>query len=200
MTNDMEIRSYETRAESETSDNRTVIRGYAAVFNERSYPFLNRKELPFPFVERIQPGAFRDTLATGSNVFALVSHDKMKPLASTESGTLTLREDGDKGLYYVCELPDTSYARDLAELARRGIVTTCSFGMVVERDRVDENGKGLPVRTLERVRLAEISLGVVSPAYGQTSMSIRSLEDWADQKDRAAKRARMQKIIECLRI
>src|SRR3546814_18573527 len=98
------------------------LEGYAAVFNAEA-------ALP-GFHEVIRAGAFAKSLQAGQNVRALYHHRDAELLASTRSGTLTLKED-HHGLAFSLSIPDTSYGRDLAVLVERGDVAGCRFGFRV---------------------------------------------------------------------
>ena len=148
--------------------------GYAARFNEPSEPL--------PFIERIAPGAFKRSLRSRNDVKLLWNHDTSTVLGSSRAGTLTLTED-DKGLRVSAVLPDTQAGRDAKVLIQRGDVTGFSFGFTVPRggDSWNEDGSE---RTLNYVRLLEVSTGVAFPAYTTTNgtAQVRGL-------DKIAKRA-----------
>jgi len=69
---------------------RTVIRGYAAVYDSDSQDLGG-------FVERIAPGAFKEVLETNPDVFGRYNHDRL--LGRTSSGTVRLFHD-ERGLRY----------------------------------------------------------------------------------------------------
>jgi HK97 family phage prohead protease len=150
---------------------KTRFTGYAAVFNSDSEPL--------PFIERIMPGAFDKTLRSRNNVKMYLNHDSTLVLASTRAKTLKLSTD-QKGLYTETELPDTSYARDLAVMMERGDVDSMSFGFSVPRngDRWSEDGA---TRELREVRLHEVSVVTGFPAYRATSATIRSIDLLAEK-------------------
>src|SRR4051794_20783802 len=70
------------------------------------------------FRERIEPRAFDKALKNADTV-ATINHDVSRVLGRTTSGTLRLSSDST-GLAFECDLPDTSYARDLYTLVKRG--------------------------------------------------------------------------------
>jgi|TARA_R110000764_G_scaffold78908_1_gene157342 hypothetical protein len=148
--------------------------GYAARFNEPSEPL--------PFIERIAPGAFKRSLKSRNDVKLLWNHDTSTVLGSSRAGTLTLSED-DKGLRVSAILPDTQAGRDARVLIQRKDVTGFSFGFTVPRggDTWNEDGSE---RTLNSIRLLEVSTGVAFPAYTTTNgtAQVRGL-------DKIAKRA-----------
>lgn len=142
-----------------------TLSGYAAVFNSEA----NLGD----FQELIRPGAFAKSLATNSNVRALVHHNGEALLGTTRGGTLKLREDAH-GLAFELALPDTSHGRDLAILVDRGDVSGCSFGFRVSPggDRWEQRGAQL-VRELLAVDLMEVTL-TADPAYQDTTVAMRS--------------------------
>lgn len=158
--------------------------GYAAVFDSLSVPLGSPDDESGVFYETIVPGAFGDTLAT-SDVVALWNHEDRLVLGRVKAGTLKLWED-ERGLCFECTLPNTSYARDLVELIRCGNVDGCSFGFNCEEQDQDvtDNGGGLPLRSLKRVELIEISLGVTFPAYPEAYVALRSaaVAQWRTSK------------------
>lgn len=120
------------------------------------------------FSERIAPGAFRASLASGRDVLALLDHRPDVLLGRTKSGTLTLREDSH-GLAFELALPDTSAARDVIALAERGDLGGMSFGFVA----TDDAWQG-DTRELRAVELHEVSIVQSWPAYSQTQINLRS--------------------------
>jgi len=126
------------------------------------------------FRERIAPGAFAASLASGRDVLALVDHDPRMLLGRTRSGTLKLQEDAD-GLAFDIALPDTRAAADLLALAERGDIGGMSFGFVVQ----DEHWTG-DLRELRAVELHEISVVQSWPAYGETTVNVRNRQHEAD--------------------
>lgn len=155
------------RADPGVDGAKSTLGGYAATFGDLSVDLGGFREI-------IAPGAFRDSLASGADIRALYNHDSSNLLGRTSNKTLTVVED-DRGLNVTCELPDTSYARDLMALVRRGDICGMSFGFNVP-DKGDSWGKagGGLVRTLNRIDLSEVSF-VGNPAYTSTSVSSRAL-------------------------
>lgn len=144
------LQDLEFRAEG----NGMTLRGYAAVFNSPSQPL--------PFIERIEPGAFRDSLKSRNDIKLLWNHDTGVVLGSTRAGTLRLLED-EIGLMVEADLPDTTAGRDAKVSIERGDVTGFSFGF-----RVASGGDewlNANERVLKRVNIHEVSVGVAFPAY-----------------------------------
>lgn len=148
------------------------IYGYAAVFNAKT-------RLHGDLWERVAPGAFTESLKR-DNVFALWQHDWAMPLGDLKSGTLRLWED-EKGLGYEINPGDTDYAVNLVKNIKRGVVRQSSFGFERLKDTPlrDSETKGV-IRTLERVRLFDVS-PVTLAAYPQTEgLTVREARDGND--------------------
>ena len=144
----------------------TKLTGYAAKFNALSVDFGGWRE-------RINPGAFKKTLAEG-DVRAFWNHDDSRlPLGRQKSGTLHLEED-EIGLRFEVDLPETQDARDLIQSVNRGDVDGVSFGFRSRKDNWTEKGT---IRTLLEVDLIEVS-PVNFPAYPQTELALRSREEF----------------------
>ena len=145
-----------------------TLSGYSATYNRLSSNLGG-------FVERIANTAFDRSLRNGDDVVCNFNHDNNLILGRTRSGSLRLRSDV-VGLHNECDLPDTSYARDLLASVRRGDVTDQSFAFSVDdedwSDEPDPNDRGarIKVRTLKSVRLVDTAF-VVSAAYPGTSVS-----------------------------
>ncbi len=154
----------ELRAEGEGKLPHIV--GYAAVFNVRSEPI-------FDFVEVIQPGAFKRSLAGGADVRALVEHDPGRIIGRRSAGTLTLSED-DRGLKFDITPPDTQVGRDIVTSIDRGDIDGASFGFRVAPGGSEwRTEQEITVRTLSDVDVFDVS-PVAFPAYPATSTGLRS--------------------------
>lgn len=151
----------------DTTDGSLRIGGYAATFNSEADGLS--------FREIIAPGAFTRALQSADPVFLLVNHDMEGiPLASTQSGTLQLRQD-KTGLYMEAELdPANPKAQELTSALKRGDMNKMSFAFTVQPEGQTREG-GL--RTIEEIdRLFEVSV-VTLPAYSSTSVGMRSAEE-----------------------
>lgn len=168
-------RRYCTRAIEvrKAEDAVTTLRGYAAVYDSPSDPIMGR------FIERLAPGCFDAALASNPDVLCRFEHEGgLMIMGRTSSGTLRIGSDGT-GLWYEVDLPNTSAARDLGELVKRGDVSGSSFafGPPEPDDQVWVRDKGkLPVRTITRIKELIDVAPVSSPAYRATDVSARSLE------------------------
>lgn len=168
-------RRYCTRAVEvrKTEAGATKLRGYAAVYDSNSEPIFGS------FIERLAPGCFDEALKGSPDVLCRFEHEGgLMLMGRTASGTLRIGTD-ETGLWYEVDLPNTTAARDLAELVQRGDVSGSSFAFAMDDPEGEtwqrEKGK-MPVRTITRIgELIDVA-PVSSPAYRATDVSARSLE------------------------
>ena len=146
-----------------------TVTGRAVVFNSLSKTL--KTDRGDAFRETIANGAFTRSLKSNSDVRALKEHNPMFLLGRTSSGTLKIEERSD-GLYVDLELPNTTYANDLKESIKRGDISGFSFGFKPVKTKYFVRSD-MKIRELQDVDLFEVSL-VSSPAYSDTSMSLRS--------------------------
>lgn len=150
------------------------IMGHAAVFNALSEDLGG-------FREQIAPGAFAEALEK-DDVRALWNHNADIVLGRNRAKTLILSED-TRGLAIEIIPPDTQAARDLMVSMERGDVTQMSFGFSVRPNGQNwaKDDEGRYIRTLTKVRLFDVS-PVTFPAYPQTDVAVRSMNEWQEQQ------------------
>ena len=85
-------------------------------------------------------------------------------LATRKAGTLRLSEDS-RGLLVDADLPNTTAGRDVAELVRRGDISSMSFTFKKVRDSWTDGGAR---RSLDEVKLFEVSPMTEWEAYTAT--------------------------------
>ena len=136
---------------------RTVIRGYAAVYQSDS------KNLG-GFVERLSEGCFDDVLASNPDVFARFNHSDDMILGRTTAGTLRLFAD-EKGLRYEIDPPRS--AAGLVESLERGDIRNSSFAFRVkpQDEAWTRDATGLQIRTINRIDSLHDVAVVANPAY-----------------------------------
>jgi len=150
-----------------------TLRGYAAIFNSPSQPL--------PFIETIEPGAFRDSLKNDRNDIKLLwNHDTGIVLGSTRAGTLRLVED-ERGLLVEASLPMTQAGKDAAISIQRGDVTAFSFGFRIPAG--GDEWASASERVLKRVNVHEVSVGVAFPAYTATdgTATVRAMTELSEK-------------------
>ncbi|ARM68237.1 HK97 family phage prohead protease [Staphylococcus warneri] len=150
----------------ETGQQEMVVEGYAIIFDTLSDDLGGFKEI-------ISPNALSQVDI--SDVKCLINHDFNQVIGRTQASTLELSVD-NKGLYFKCYLPNTSYARDIYENIKAGNVNQCSFYFTLPNDdtsaRTWSKINGEYVQTINRIEdLIEVSI-VTIPAYQDTSVAV----------------------------
>lgn len=159
--------------------------GRAIPFDSPSLPIYD------DFIEYIAPDAFDESLADDWEVLLLNAHNWGEPLARRSAGRLTLEKRAD-GIYFAATPPDTTRTQDLFKDIDAGNVAGCSFGFTVRADEWTTNEEGLNVRRILKGDLYEIST-VVNPAYPDTSVAKRSLEEAQASARKAAQSLSLRK-------
>ncbi|HEG43235.1 MAG TPA: HK97 family phage prohead protease [Phycisphaerales bacterium] len=142
------------------------IAGYAAKFGKWSEDLGG-------FREKIRIGAFDAVM--DDDVRALKNHDPNLLLGRTKSGTLRLTAN-KTGLRFEVDMPDTNVGRDTVEEIRRGDISGCSFGFIVDVDEWRYLQDDIVERTIISFRKLFDVGPVTYPAYPDTSVAARSLE------------------------
>lgn len=166
-------------------DENMIVEGYALKFNKES-------NLLGEFVEVISPEALRN--ADLSDVRCLIDHNSSYVLGRTVADTLKLEVD-DVGLRFRCELPNTSYARDLYENIKLGNINQCSFGFTIEEDgdEFERREDGIFKRTVNKIRsLFDVSI-VTYPAYEDTDVApaLRSIKNIKETEQKQIEQRRL---------
>jgi|SRR5690606_7181318 len=153
----------------ENGEGKRMLTGYAVKWEKKSQVlgFLRK------FREQFKKGAFTESLEKDDQLF-LWSHDPSKVLGRTKNGTLRLEED-DIGLRFELDLPNTTLGNDAYETIKRGDVDGVSFGFKVEADEIQDADDDLPLRTVTKARLFEVSV-VAFPAYPDSEVSARGFD------------------------
>jgi uncharacterized protein len=139
------------------------------------------------FKERFLPGAFDRWLERSPNdprgradVVAKYNHEDSAVLGRTTNGTLSL-ESTDSGLVYRAVPPEgTPTTAEVVPLIRDKYVTGSSFAFTVadsSGEDWDEDPSGNVKRTITKANLFDVSV-VTHPAYPESSVGLRSLEQW----------------------
>jgi HK97 family phage prohead protease len=166
----------ERRAAEDGTVTRNV-RGYAATYGNLS---SNLGSDSFPFFEIVEPGAFDDVLK--DDVRALFNHDANLILARSKNGEGTLKIGSDNlGLWYEFEAPKNSAGEDLLVSLDRKDVDQSSFAFTIAQQTFEESNQGGKIITTRRIKkvakLYDVS-PVTYPAYPDTTVAVRSLEEF----------------------
>lgn len=176
-----------TRAEDQDDSlGGLTLEGYAAVFNEWTEIHGERSG---PFMERLAPGAFTNTLSQRMPIMQF-DHGTHPLLGSIPIGVpTTLRED-ERGLFVRARLSDNWLIQPVRDAIRDGAINGMSFRFGVPKGRDEiERKNGMEHRTIKEVVLYELG-PVVFPAYAGTEVGVRSqlsgmLTDEGVQRDLA---------------
>lgn len=161
-----------------------MLHGAPIVFEVRAEGGATRLRGAFPYgaettlgngrKERFAAGAFRSRIQAGEPIFLLAGHDMEKPLASTEAGSLTLRDDEDALQIEARVMPSTSWAQDALAALAAGLTKGLSPGFrVPQGGEIVTRSAGGFLRTVTRADLFEFSL-VTRPAYDQAQIAARN--------------------------
>lgn len=178
----MKNKKYEIRSfggDAAPTLNERIIEGYAIVFNKRSEVMLDwsaehgwRK-----FVEVIDPSALRTADLLNYDIRALVEHNRERLLARSNKGKGSLELTVDEhGLHYRFEAPKTADGDYAVEMVSRGDISGSSFAFRAQDEEWRKEDK-LWVRTIKSfATLRDVTI-TTDPAYTETEVSVRSLEE-----------------------
>lgn len=135
------------------------------------------------FIERIAPGAFKDTFkARGDQIRVLYDHGADPMIGNKPLGVPDVLREDKTGAYYEVSLFDSSYVNDLKPAIRSGQLGA-SFRFKVTADQwvtpkkaSDNNPAMLDERTITSVDLYEFG-PVTFPAYPDATAGLRSRTD-----------------------
>lgn len=163
-----------------------ILEGYAAVFDQWTEI---HGEMQGPFMERIAPGAFANTLSQRMPVMQF-DHGTHPLLGSIPIGVPTVLREDDRGLFVRARLSDNWLIQPVRDAIRDGAINGMSFRFGVPKGKDEwERKDGAKYRTIRETVLYELG-PVVFPAYAGTEVGVRSeligmLADESVQRDLA---------------
>lgn len=170
------------RIDNTFEENGRTIQGRAIVFESLSNDLGGFREI-------IKRGAISQDLVDSSDIFARTNHSDDYILARCNKGKgslqLELREDG---LYYSFEAPNTEKGNELVEHIRRGEISQSSFAFMVANEPGAERWTkidGETVREIYKISYLGDVAPVFSPAYSETSVSLRALDKAKEMNEEA---------------
>lgn len=188
MSKEKEIRGISYRATVDEESRH--VEGYALLFDVDSKPMWGGD-----LIERIAPTAL-DGVLERSDVLCLMNHDERRGVLARwrmGEGSLSLTVD-EKGLRYAFDAPNTALGDELVEALRRGDIAESSFAFTVEKDNWERKEDGTYVRTIVQIeQLYDVS-PVYYPAYGDTTVALRSLEVIKDREREELERRKKEEI------
>lgn len=157
-----------------------VLTGYASVF-DKPYEVLGGP--PYGWTERVDRGAFDETLAAKPDLHLLINHEGM-PLARTKSGTLRLATDST-GLHVEASLdPSDPDVQRLNPKMARGDMDEMSFAFRVKRDEWsnDDSQRLLTEVSLHKGDVSVVNFGA-NPATSAQMNSVGAALDYLADLD-----------------
>ena len=182
MNKELEIRNYQYEVRFEENDR--TIEGYAIVCNSES------EDLGFR--EVIAPEALVGIIEK-SDCLMLLEHDRKKGILARSKygkGSLSLEVD-DNGLKFRFTCPNTAIGDEAYEGVRRGDYQNCSFAFVADQDEWTKKDNGEYLRTIRSFKYIKDCSIVAEPAYGATSVSCRSFDEFKAEEERQANEAKI---------
>lgn len=164
------ITSFETDEESRT------IRGLAIPVEQQSEVLYGEIR------ETILRSAVTEDLIKSNDIKLYVDHIPTRgTLARSKYGVGSLKLTiTDRGLEFQTELPNTQLGDEILRGIQRGDYDAMSFGFCVLKDHYDSkpDADGIWNRYIDSIRMVdEISILSQLPAYSQTNVNLRSLEE-----------------------
>lgn len=189
----MEMRMALLEPASNDDENKQLVEGYAAVFNQRALIWESEWS-GWKYMEVIDRNAFNGA-DMSDTVFKYNHGDVAMILARTSNNTLTMNTD-DKGLRISADIIDTNNGTDVYKLIKRGDLTKMSFAFTVksERTEVDKENK-IYTRTITAFdKIYDVAV-VDVPAYDGTSIQARSKEYFVDLEKDLQEKQRRKKLL-----
>lgn len=190
----MEMRMALLEPANNDDENKQLVEGYAAVFNQRALIWESEWS-GWKYMEVIDSNAFNGA-DMSDTVFKYNHGDVAMILARASNNTLTMNTD-DKGLRISADIIDTNNGTDVYKLIKRGDLNKMSFAFTVksERTEVDKENK-IYTRTITAFdKIYDVAV-VDFPAYDGTSIQARSKEYFVDlEKDLQEKQRRKRLLL-----
>ena len=189
----MEMRMALLEPASNDDENKQLVEGYAAVFNQRALIWESEWS-GWKYMEVIDRNAFNGA-DMNDTVFKYNHGDVAMILARTSNNTLTMNTD-DKGLRISADIIDTNNGTDVYKLIKRGDLTKMSFAFTVksERTEVDKENK-IYTRTITAFdKIYDVAV-IDFPAYDGTSIQARSKEYFVDLEKDLQEKQRRKKLL-----
>ena len=170
----METRMALLEPASENEENKQLVEGYAAVFNQRTLIWESEWS-GWKYMEVIDRNAF-DGADMSDTVFKYNHGDIAMVLARASNNTLIMNTD-DKGLRISADIIDTNNGTDVYKLIKRGDLNKMSFAFTVksERTEVDKENKIYTSTITAFDKIYDVAV-IDFPAYDGTSIQARSKE------------------------
>ncbi len=174
------------REATDGKESRTI-EGYALNFGVRSRMLCDWWD---NYYEILEPGCITREMLDEQDIKLTMFHDRQLILARSNKGQGTLNYEVDEtGVKFWAEMPHTVDGDKALELVARGDIAGCSFCYSTDEgdsenavsyeklDEKDENGQAVLLRHVKRIDNVYDFTLAADPAYEQTSVSKREVED-----------------------
>ncbi|RGW48020.1 HK97 family phage prohead protease [Megamonas funiformis] len=170
----MEMRMALLEPANNDDENKQLVEGYAAVFNQRALIWESEWS-GWKYMEVIDRNAF-DGADMSDTVFKYNHGDIAMVLARASNNTLIMNTD-DKGLRISADIIDTNNGTDVYKLIKRGDLNKMSFAFTVKNERSESDRENkIYTRTITAFdKIYDVAV-VDFPAYDGTSIQARSKE------------------------
>ena len=170
----MEMRMALLEPANNDDENKQLVEGYAAVFNQRALIWESEWS-GWKYMEVIDRNAFNGA-DMSDTVFKYNHGDVAMILARVSNNTLTMNTD-DKGLRISADIIDTNNGTDVYKLIKRGDLNKMSFAFTVKSERTESDRENkIYTRTITAFdKIYDVAV-VDFPAYDGTSIQARSKE------------------------
>ena len=168
----MEMRMALLEPANNDDENKQLVEGYAAVFNQRALIWESEWS-GWKYMEVIDRNAF-DGADMSDTVFKYNHGDIAMVLARASNNTLIMNTD-DKGLRISADIIDTNNGTDVYKLIKRGDLNKMSFAFTVKNERSESDRENkIYTRTITAFdKIYDVAV-VDFPAYDGTSIQARS--------------------------
>lgn len=189
----METRMALLEPASENEENKQLVEGYAAVFNQRTLIWESEWS-GWKYMEVIDRNAF-DGADMSDTVFKYNHGDIAMVLARASNNTLTMNTD-DKGLRISADIIDTNNGTDVYKLIKRGDLNKMSFAFTVKNERTESDRENkIYTRTITAFdKIYDVAV-VDFPAYDGTSIQARSKEYFVNLEKDLQEKQRRKKLL-----
>nr|WP_302937320.1 HK97 family phage prohead protease [Megamonas funiformis] len=188
----MEMRMALLEPANNDDENKQLVEGYAAVFNQRALIWESEWS-GWKYMEVIDRNAF-DGADMSDTVFKYNHGDIAMVLARASNNTLTMNTD-DKGLRISADIIDTNNGTDVYKLIKRGDLNKMSFAFTVKNERSESDRENkIYTRTITAFdKIYDVAV-VDFPAYDGTSIQARSKEYFVDLEKGLQEEKRRKKL------
>lgn len=190
-------------AQGESKEESRTIEGYALKFGVRSRLLCDWYDT---YYEVLEPGCLTRETLDAQDIKLTMFHDRQIILGRSNMGNGTLSYEVDEvGVKFSCEMPHTADGDTALELVARGDIDGCSFiystdeddsenAVSYERTKNEETGEEVLLRHVKRIDNVYDFTLTPDPAYQQTEVTKREVEDYFDKQNPAKEQSEKREV------